>query len=70
MKNTDSPGSLALKLIFSIIAYMAFLLLNNYRKFGLTDEALFNFLPNRNSLEKYPRNFCIYSAYCEKRAPN
>lgn len=70
MKNTDSPDSLALKLIFSIIFYMAFLLLNNYGKFDLADEALFNFLCNRNSLEKYPRNFCRYSAYFEKRAPN
>ena len=70
MKNTDSLGSLALKLIFLIIAYMAFLSLNNYRMFDLTDEALFNFLFNSNSLEKYPRNFCNYSAYFEKRAPN
>lgn len=31
-------------MIFSIIARMAFLLLDNYGKFDLTDEALFYFL--------------------------
>lgn len=46
MKNTqDSAGSLTLKRIFSIIAYMVFLLLDNYGKFDLTDDALFKFIP-------------------------
>lgn len=45
MKHTqDSPGSLTLKRIFSIIAYMVFLLLDNYGKFDLTDDALFKFI--------------------------
>lgn len=45
MKHTqDSPGSLTLKRIFSIIADMVFLLLDNYGKFDLTDDALSKFI--------------------------
>lgn len=63
MKNTqDSPGSLTLKQIFSIIAYMVFLLLDNYGKFDLTDDALFKFI----TLSSAGINF-NHSAEFEKR---